>query len=88
MRGQSQLAVAVDAQAFALDAVQALGKQGEVGALAEQGQTAGEQVAQDCIPLRIVRPNMGANRLLYKGGAVTANCAAAVRSGRGTAWLS
>jgi hypothetical protein len=35
------LAVAVHAQAFALDTVQALGKQGEVGALAKLGQAAG-----------------------------------------------
>ena len=41
MRREGQLAIAVDAQAFALDTVQALGKQGEVGALAKLGQAAG-----------------------------------------------
>ena len=40
VRGQGQLALAIDAQAFALDTVQALGKQGEVGALAKLGQAA------------------------------------------------
>ena len=41
VRREGQLAIAVDAQAFALDTVQALGKQGEVGALAKLGQAAG-----------------------------------------------
>jgi hypothetical protein len=41
VRGQRQLAIAIDAQALALDTVQALGKQGEVGALAKLGQAAG-----------------------------------------------
>ena len=65
---QGQLAAFIDTQAFALDAVQALGEQGQVGMLAEQGQTAGEQVAQDCIPSRSGRPNMGVDAGLYKGG--------------------
>ncbi|MOA41462.1 hypothetical protein D3C78_1634240 [compost metagenome] len=46
MRGQGQPALLVDAQAFALDAVQAPAEQGQVGSLAEQGQAAEELVAQ------------------------------------------
>jgi hypothetical protein len=67
MRGQGQLAFAIDAQAFTLDPVQALGQQGEVGVLAKLGQAAGEQVALDCIPSRIGCPNMGTPDALYKG---------------------
>jgi hypothetical protein len=92
VRGQRQLAIAIDAQAFTLYAMQALGKQGEVGVLAEQGQAAGEQVAQDCIPSRIGRPNMGVSSALYKGGRMTdvgrlVGPAAAERS-RGLVWPS
>ena len=67
VRGQRELAVRINAQAFALDTVQALGQQGKVGAFAKLGQAAGEQVAQDCIPSRIGRLNMGAPDVLYKG---------------------
>jgi hypothetical protein len=52
VRRQGELALAVDTQAFALDPVQALGKQIQVGGLAEQCQTAGEEVAQFCVPSR------------------------------------
>lgn len=48
--GERQLAVAIDSQAFALDAMQALGQQGQVGCGAEQSQAAGEKIAQVGIP--------------------------------------
>ncbi|MCY1293713.1 hypothetical protein D9M70_429810 [compost metagenome] len=56
---QRQLAIAVDPQAFTLDAVQAASEQGQVGALAEQGQAAGKKIAQFGILHASVAPIWG-----------------------------
>jgi hypothetical protein len=59
VRRQGQLAVAVDAQAFALDPVQALAEQGQVGVLGQQCQTMGEKIAQGVDSFTDSRANMG-----------------------------
>ncbi|MNP56157.1 hypothetical protein D3C76_1508610 [compost metagenome] len=68
VRRQRQLAIAFDPQAFTLDAVQATGEQGQVGALAEQGQAAGKKIAQFGILHASVAPIWGWTKLSTRGG--------------------
>src|SRR5690606_31448152 len=74
-----QLAAFGDAQGLALDAVQAAGEQGQVGGIAEQGQAAVEEIAQDSCSFTRRSP-------LYGAGAATLQVRTAWRcrlTGRG-----